>query len=147
VSSKIHLLPFVQARFFALFVTLAAITWYAHHLLADTRSPRLNGSPFLSLTAFTSLVVPALMTSAHQNRLFLATALMVPLLAAKPGRMVVAAIHGTLMLQYLNLELIYGLNSVAVGLRPAYTAEFRLAVATISMVLSGVIAWRLARSQ
>ncbi len=142
VSSKIHLLPFVQARFFALFVTLAAITWYAH-LLADTRSPRLNGSPFFSLTAFTSLVVPALMTSAHENHLFLATALMVPLLASKPGRMVVAAIHGTLILQYLNLELIYGLNSVAVGLRPAYTAEVRLAVAIISMVLSGVIAWRL----
>jgi hypothetical protein len=59
--------------------------------------------------------------------------------------MVVAAIHGTLILQYLNLELIYGLNSVAVGSDRLYR-EVRLAVAIISMVLSGVIAWSFARS-
>jgi hypothetical protein len=142
VSSKMHLLPFVQARFFALVVTLAAITWYAH-LLAGTRSSRPNGSPFFYLTAFTSLAVPMLMTSAHENHLFLATVLMIALLASGPGRMAAAAIHGTLILQCLNLELIYGLNSVAMNLRDAYTADVRLAVAMISVVLSGVIAWRL----
>jgi hypothetical protein len=142
VSSKMHLLPFVQARFFALFLTLAAITWYAH-LVAGMRSSRPNGNPFFYLTAFTSLVVPSLMTSAHENHLFLATVFMIALLASRPGRMVAAAIHGTLILQCLNLELLYGLNSVALRLRDAYTAEVRLAVAMISVVLSAVIAWRL----
>ncbi len=142
VSSKMHLLPFVQARFFALFLTLAAIIWYAY-VLAGTRSPRRDHSPFYYLTAFTGLVVPMLMTSAHENHLFLATALMIPLLASNPGRMSAAAIHGTLALQWLNLELIYGLNSVALGLRVPYTADVRLAVAIISVALSGVIAWRL----
>ena len=142
VSSKMHLLPFVQARFLALFLVLAAITWYAH-VLAGTRSPRPDRGPFFYLTAFTSLVVPMLMTSAHENHLFLATALMIPLLASNPGRMAAAAMHGTLALQWLNLELIYGLNSVALGLRAAYTADVRLVVAIISVALSGVIAWRL----
>jgi hypothetical protein len=142
VSSKMHLLPFVQTRFFALVLTLGVITWYAH-LLAGTRSSRPNGSPFFYLTAFTALAVPMLMTSAHENHLFLATVLMIPLLASRPGPMAAAAIHGTLVLQCLNLELIYGLNSVVVGLRVAYTAGVRLAVAIISVVLSGVIVWRL----
>jgi hypothetical protein len=142
VSSKMHLLPFVQARFFALALTLGAITWYAH-LLAGTRSSGSNGSRFFYLMAFTGLAVPMLMTSAHENHLFLATVLMIPLLASKPGRMAAAAIHGTLVLQCLNLELIYGLNSVALSLRVAYTADVRLVVAIISVVLSGVIAWRL----
>ena len=142
VSSKMHLLPLVQARFFALILTLAAIVWYAH-VLAGTRSPRLARGPFFYLTAFTGLVVPMLMTSAHENHLFLATVLLIPLLASNPGRMSTAAIHGTLALQWLNLQLIYGLNSVAVGLRVAYTADVRLVVAILSVALSGVIAWRL----
>jgi hypothetical protein len=142
VSSKMHLLPLVQARFFALILTLAAIVWYAH-VLAGTRSPRPDRGPFFYLTAFTGLVVPMLMTSAHENHLFLATVLLIPLLASTPGRMSTAAIHGTLALQWLNLQLIYGLNSVAVGLRVAYTADVRLVVAILSVALSGVIAWRL----
>lgn len=142
VSSKMHLLPLVQARFFALILTLAAIIWYAH-VLAGRRSPRPDRNPFFYLTAFTGLVVPMLMTSAHENHLFLATVLLIPLLASNPGRIAAAAIHGTLALQWLNLQLIYGLNSVAVGLRVAYTADVRLAVAILSVALSGVIAWRL----
>jgi hypothetical protein len=68
---------------------------------------------------------------------------MIPLLASQPGRLAAAAIHGTLVVQCLNLELIYGLNRVARGLRGAYNADVRLAVAVISVALSGVIAWRL----
>ena len=57
-----------------------------------------------------ALVLPMLMTSAHENHLFLASVLLVPLLARAPGPHVTLAIHGLWAVQCLNIVGIYGLG-------------------------------------
>lgn len=139
VSGKIEVLPHVQVRYAALTVVLALTAWYAC-LAAVSR--RLDGPAerLRHVLTFTALVVPALMTAAHENHLFLAAVLFVPLLAGRPPGLAAAAIHAILVLQTVNLEGTYGIDRVARWLQPLYSLEVRVALAILSTIGYFVIA-------
>lgn len=146
VSSKIHILPYVQVRFFALALTMAVVAWYARKLAAVPRwEPR--GAAFFYLVTFSSLAVPVLMTSAHENHLFLPSVLLVAWLAEHPSRAAALAVHLTLVLQAVNLEAIYGFYRPALFLRSAYSQEVRLLTAVVSIALFAVIGRELCRNR
>jgi len=142
VSSRIELLPHVQVRYAALFLVLGITAWYASLVAASTRVDS-AGEPFRHILTFTALVVPALMTSAHENHLFLATVLLVPMLASGVGRTARAAIHATLAMQAINLEGTYGIDRVARWLQPRYPLEVRVALAILSTICYFLIARKL----
>ena len=133
VSSKLDLLPHLQVRFAALFLVLAVTAWYAWVAAASTR-PLSAADRVRYLLTFTAFIVPAIMTSAHENHLFLATVLLVPLLATGPGRAGPWAIHALLAIQVVNIEGIYGLDRFAAWLRPWYSFEVRTALSVVSLV-------------
>src|SRR6185436_15672948 len=136
---KIEVLPHVQIRYAALAVVLTLTAWYAWMATVST-SLTSAGQRVRHILTFTALVVPALMTAAHENHLFLATVLFVPLLASGPSGLAAAAIHATLVLQTLNLEGTYGIDPVARWLQPIYALEARVALAVLSTIGYLVIA-------
>ena len=133
VSSKIDLLPHLQIRFAALFLVLAVTAWYAYVAATSTR-PLSGADRIRYLLTFTAFIVPAIMTSAHENHLFLATVLLVPLLAPGSDRAGHWAIHALLAIQVVNIEGIYGVDRFAVWLRPLYSFELRTLLSMVSLV-------------
>ena len=139
VSSKLFLLPHLQVRFAALALVTAVIAWYAFVVVTSTR-PLSAADRLRYLLTFTALIVPAIMTSAHENHLFLATVLLVPMLAPGTARSARWAIHTLLVIQAVNLEGIYGVDRFAVWLRPIYSFEARVALSVLSVVCFFLIA-------
>src|SRR5206468_609531 len=71
VSDHIHVLPWIQAKYLAMAIMLGLIGLYVRRI---ERKPALSPSESLMLIfSFASLAVPFLMTSAHENHLFLGT--------------------------------------------------------------------------
>jgi hypothetical protein len=131
VSSKVHVLPHLQVRFVAFAATVAIVAWYV------TVVGRARGALPLSdrlryILTFTTLVVPAVMTSAHENHLFIATALFILLLGTAAAR-TQAAIHIVLACQMVNLEGIYGVDRFALWLQPMYSVTIRTVLALVSI--------------
>jgi hypothetical protein len=138
VGSKLEVFPHVQIRFAALLFVLAALAWYA---VRAARSCRPIGEPDRvrwTLT-FAALIVPVAMTSAHENHLFVATLLCVPLLAAVLPLVVRVAIHGVLLLQVVNLEGIYGVDRFARRLQPFYLDHVRLMLSFVAIACYAVL--------
>jgi hypothetical protein len=143
VSSKIHVLPHLEVRFVAFAVTVALIGWYvavtAHARRALTVADRLR-----YILTFVTFIVPAVMTSAHENHLFVATALFVLLLGAATARPK-AAIHIVLATQVINLEGIYGVDRFALWLQPMYCVTVRTVLALVSIACFAAIGHELYR--
>jgi len=64
------------------------------------------------ITFFSSFVVPFLMTSAHENHLFLATVLAIPILSLIHKPILIINLHLILILQFVNLYGYYGLGDI-----------------------------------
>ena len=133
VTSKLEMLPLLQVRFVALFLVLSVTAWYASVVAVSTR-PLCAGDRVRYVLIFTTFIVPAIMTSAHENHLFLATVLLVPLLASDPDRAARRAIHAILAIQAINIEGIYGVDRFALWLRPMYSFEIRTVLSVVSVV-------------
>jgi hypothetical protein len=132
VSSKISLLPHIQVRFVALVTTVAVI---AHYVWVVARSPRplTESDRIRYILTFATLIVPAIMTSSHENHLFLATVLFVPLLGSASSWSSRIAMHVVLLTQAINLEGIYGRDRFALWLQPSYSFEWRTALSLVSI--------------
>lgn len=143
VSSKIELIPHVQLRFVALLITLAVIVWYARVVALERTERRPSGLYFVVM--FIGLAVPMLMTSSHENHLFLPTVLFVPWLATRPGRAVAVAVQGTLAIQCVNLEAMYGVDRLVPWMRQVYTLEIRVGLAVLSFAFAAVLALAMRR--
>jgi hypothetical protein len=144
VSSKFDVLPHVQLRFIALLMTLAVIAWYSALVAWTPR--RLSASDRVRyILTFATLIVPAIMTSAHENHLFIATVLLVPLLANSTAA-ARWAIHTLLLIQLVNIEGLYGLDRFADWLRPIYSFEIRTALSVVAVAAFAVVARQLYQS-
>jgi hypothetical protein len=111
----------VTIRDVAAGLTLAMLAVYAWRLEAARARAEAPVRPasFTLLFAFASLVLPMVMTNAHENHFFLAGALLVVLVAqARPVER--AALHVLLALSGLNLFGLYGLglNELSAKLQP-----------------------------
>jgi len=140
VSDQVHLLPYIPAKYLAATLVLLLIGAYAYHVGREDRSA--GRESFLALFTFASLVVPFLMTSAHENHLFLGTVFFV-LFTAGPGPLrVKVAIQVLLLVQTLNLVALYGIHpqSLASSLRAVYSDALAIAYAFVGLSCFAVIA-------
>ncbi len=111
----------ITIRDLAAGLTLALLAAYAWRLEAARahRAAEVRPPSFTLLFAFAAMVLPMVMTNAHENHFFLAGTLLVVLLArARPAEK--AAAHVLLALSGLNLFGLYGigLNELSDPLRP-----------------------------
>jgi len=138
VSSKIHILPFVEAQTIAAVISITLIAWFIWRLVHAGLRPR--NRTYLLIACFATTVVPVIMTSAHENHLFLASVLFIPLLAISREPLFNVSVQLTLLLQGLNLYLSYGAGQLAARLRPFYPENVRALLAVFSVVLFVIIA-------
>ncbi len=112
---------------------MATVVAIAHYVAVVARSSRaLTASDRIRyILTFSTFIVPAIMTSSHENHLFLATVLLVPLLGSAASLSARIAIHLTLVLQAINLEGIYGRDRLATWLQPSYSFEWRTALSLV----------------
>ena len=111
VSDRIHLLPWIPAKYLAMGIVLALIGLYIWRVERGALpSP---GDRMGLVFSFASLAVPFLMTSAHENHLFLGTIFVVLVAASEAPLQVKIAVQVLLMVQFLNLFSLYGLHPEA----------------------------------
>jgi Dolichyl-phosphate-mannose-protein mannosyltransferase len=140
VSDRIHLLPWIPAKYLAAGVVLGLIGLHVHRV---ERRPALSPSDRLMLIfAFASLAVPFLMTSAHENHLFLGTIFLVLIAASEASIPVKAAVQVLLIVQLLNLFSLYGTHpqSAAAFLRRTLSDELVLFYSFVCLVCFALIA-------
>lgn len=97
---------------------LVALSMIGAALLVATRLRRASLVRLLVMAwAFATLLLPMLGTRAHENHLFLGLSLGVLLIALHPSRTAIVAVHGMLLVQFLNEfgRYGFGLNHLSRG--------------------------------
>lgn len=134
VSSKLQVLPGLDLRFVALIATVLALVWLARCAAGATQPGALVG-----LIALEAMLVPMVMTSAHENHLFLATTLLTVVIACTSDRGVQTAGQIVLAVQFLNLEGTYGAGPVASLIRPWFGFGVRACLAIVDVAAMAVV--------
>jgi hypothetical protein len=105
ISDQIHPLPYIQARHLAAAVVLTLVGMYVFRV--HRAAEPLITDKFVRIFGFATVAVPFIMTSAHENHLFLGSVFLVLLTAALPLSFKVAS-HILLMVQFANIYGLYG---------------------------------------
>ena len=140
VSDRIHILPFVPAKYLAACVVLALVG--LHVWMVDKESSPSVGDKFARVFFFACLAVPFLMTSAHENHLFLAMLFLVLLLATSTSWKTRIAGHILLVTQFINVHSLYEERPdwLAQLLHPVQSDDWQVVYAVISMICFWFIA-------
>jgi hypothetical protein len=90
---------------------------------------------YFILACFSTFIFPFIMTSAHENHLFLATVLLIPLLFKAKNLFVRISIHILLLLQFVNLYGYYGYgenkNFTMININYTYEVAFILSLIAV----------------
>lgn len=123
-SDQIQLLPGISAKYLAAAVTLALVGLHVYRVARQVELPVRDR--FVSMFGFASVAVPFLMTSAHENHLFLGSAFLVLFTAAWAPLAPRVATHILLLMQFLNIYGLYGRHPSWLGqlLRDAYEVRY-----------------------
>lgn len=135
ISDQIHVLPYISAKYSAAIVVLGLIGF---HIFRVERQADLSVSDrFVRIFGFATLVVPFLMTSAHENHLFLGSVFLVLIAAGRPSRVPAKiAIQVMLLVQFLNIYELYGTHphGFANLLRRIQSDEVAVVYSVISVI-------------
>ena len=121
----------IPLRYLAILAVLILIILFIKKL-ADKKSSGHDIS-LLLIASFSSFVVPFVMTSAHENHLFLGTVLIIPLLAISKSLLFRISVHIILVLQVINLYGFYGYGEGRTfGLNFSYNYEIALILSFVA---------------
>ncbi|PYK30906.1 MAG: hypothetical protein DME57_05480 [Verrucomicrobia bacterium] len=105
VSDQILLFSVIPIKYLAAAAVLMSVGLHGWRVERATAIP--PDKSFAVSFLFASLAVPFLMTSGHENHLFLATVLLIPLMCELP-RYAKAASQVLIFVQFLNVYVLYG---------------------------------------
>ena len=140
VSDQIHLLPGIPAKYLAAAVVLGLVGLYVFRV--ERRGELPVSDKFAGMFGFASVAVPFLMTSGHENHLFLGSVFLVLFMAGRLPLSPKVATHILLVVQFLNIYGLYGRHPywLARFLRGAYDVKYvPLAYSLISVACFVVI--------
>lgn len=101
----------IQIKYFAILLVLIFVFYFLKIL--TSKDPKNSGRfYFLLIACFSSFIVPFVMTSAHENHLFLGSILLIPVLGKSKSIIVKICIHLLLALQFINLYGFYGVGDL-----------------------------------
>jgi hypothetical protein len=109
ISDKMSIFH-IQIKYFAIITVFALIVYFLKNLLRND-SRNIGSFNFLIIACFSSVVVPFIMTSAHENHLFLGSVLLIPILNKSKSLIIDISIHIILILQFINLYGYYGIGN------------------------------------
>lgn len=102
----------IQIKIIAVIAVFAFIIYFLKNLINKTLNNS-EQSNFLLIACFSSVVLPFVMTSAHENHLFLASILLIPIAAKSKSLIIKITIHVLLILQFINLYGYYGIGEIS----------------------------------
>jgi len=140
ISDQIHLLPGISAKYLAAAVVLGLVGLHVSRVARRGELPIRD--KFVSMFGFATVAVPFLMTSAHENHLFLGSVFLVLFTAGRLSLPLRVATHILLIMQFLNIYGLYGRHPYWLGrlLRDAYEVKYvPLAYSLISVACFVVI--------
>jgi len=140
VSDQIHLLPYLQIRSLAAAVVLGLVVLHVYRVERETgTSP---SDRFVKSFGFAALAVPFLMTSAHENHLFLGSVFLVLLMSPRIPLLAKLAIQVLLFVQFLHIYSLYGAHPswLAELLKRTQSDEMAVAYSIVSVICFGIIA-------
>jgi hypothetical protein len=134
VSDQIHLLPYLQARYLMAVLVLGLVCLHAFRVEREVNTP--PSDRFVKIFGFAALAVPFLMTSAHENHLFLASVFLVLSVAQPVSVLTKLSIQILLFVQFLNIYSLYGTlpQWLASLLKRAQSDEVAIAYSIVSVV-------------
>jgi len=133
VSDQLRPLLGVPLKYAAAVVVLGLVIFHVSRVAR--RSSATVAERFLSMFGFATVIIPFLMTSAHENHLFLGSVFLVLFLAKSMSPAFRWAAHALLAIQFLNIYGLYGNYPVWVGelLRGTYSQRLALVYALVSV--------------
>ena len=119
----------------ALLTLLLLICLFVHKLIKNNYINKIDYNLFL-VTGFSTFIFPFVMTSAHENHLFLATVLLIPILGKVKNLFIKLSIHIILLLQCINLYGFYGYgeNKIINRIHFNYTYEIAFVLSLIAFI-------------
>lgn len=130
ISDEITLLAGLSFRKLAILLVLILITWFIIRLVNRKQNSNLD---LYIIATFSTFAVPFLMTSAHENHLFPATVLIIPVLAMSKNLLFKISVHVILFLQFINLYGFYGVGDLNKIKLPRYNYTYDIAL-ILSMI-------------
>jgi hypothetical protein len=106
ISDQIQLLPYVSAKYLAAVSVLGLVGFKAARV--ERADEPFIGDTFVNLFGFATIAVPFIMTSAHENHLFLGSVFLVLFAARRLPLSFKVASHVLLLVQFLNIYGLYG---------------------------------------
>lgn len=97
----------VQIKYFAITFVILLIIFYIYRLVFQKTKGERN-LDYLFITTFSSFIVSAFMTSAHENHFFLGSVLLILFLSKFKNNYIKLSVHIILILQFINLYGYYG---------------------------------------
>lgn len=101
----------VQLKYFAIIIVFIILTYFLKNLI-NKSSGNIEHFNFLLIACFSSILLPFVMTSAHENHLFLGSILLIPILAKSKILIIKICVHVILILQFINLYGYYGIGDL-----------------------------------
>jgi hypothetical protein len=139
ISDQIQLLPYISAKYLAAGAVLGMVG--SHVSRVERVDEPFIGDTFVKIFGFATIVVPFIMTSAHENHLFLGSVFLVLLAAqARPPSFKIAS-QVLLLVQFLNIYGLYGQHppSIARLLHDLYSVPQTPLVYSLISVASGIV--------
>jgi hypothetical protein len=132
VSDNILVMPHVPVKWLAGAVVLAVVA--VQVFLVERRRASTNSARFIEIWGIATLTVPMLMTSAHENHLFLGSVFLVLFLARPYPIALKFAVHLLLLMQFTNLYGLYGEHpeTIARFLRSYYSSRMATTYSVIA---------------
>ena len=131
VSDQLELLPHVTLKMMA---TAAVLLTLAIYIWRVERTDLPVSKKLIRIFGFAAILVPFVMTSAHENHLFLGTVFLVLLMADNQPISFRIAAHGILAIQFLNICGLYG--QFPVGVTDLWTSHYSETLAMSYSVIS-----------
>jgi hypothetical protein len=137
----------IEIRTLAIVSLLILIFLFIRRIHKYDNDDRINFNYFL-LACFSTFIFPFIMTGAHENHLFLATVILIPVLAKAKNLLVRVSIHILLILQFINLYGYYGYgeNKIFTELQINYTYEIAFILSLIAVGAFLVLLWYFLRT-
>ncbi len=123
----------IKLRTYAVFSLLLLLYFYIKKIYKNHSNDSISYNYFL-IVVFSTFIFPFVMTSAHENHLFLATVLFIPILGKVKNIAVKLSIHILLIFQFINMYGFYGYgeNKVIDMINISYTYEIAFVLSLIS---------------
>jgi hypothetical protein len=140
VSDQTVLFAGIRIVDVAMALSLGAIAAFIVLVKKRNTTPSLRNWPLLLSLCVADFVIPFLMTSAHENHFFSGAVLFIAILSCVKDRVLHVAFHVILLIQFINLNVLYG-DWKRFG--DLYSGGVRCAFAIVSVLMFAAIYGRL----